>query len=109
MELTEEPFSRIAPILPRQRGNVRISNLQRLNALLYVASNGCKWRSLPERYGRWHTVYMRQHHGEVTFTLLMDDDACQDDATRALAQAFDTRCTAQPAPQTALAVRQNAE
>jgi len=59
MELTAEQFSRIAHVLPRQRGNVRISNLQLLNAILYVAGNGCKWRALPERYGRWHTVYMR--------------------------------------------------
>jgi len=47
MELTEEQFSRIAHVLPRQRGNVRISNFQLLNALLYVAGNGCKWRALP--------------------------------------------------------------
>jgi len=30
-----------------------------LNAILYVAANGCKWRSLPEHYGKWHTVYTR--------------------------------------------------
>jgi len=59
MELTEEQFSRISHVLPRQRGNVRISNLQLLNAILYVAANGCKWRSLPEHYGKWHTVYTR--------------------------------------------------
>jgi len=37
MELTEEQFSCIAHVLPRQRGNVRISNLQPLNAILHVA------------------------------------------------------------------------
>jgi len=56
MELTEEQFNCIAHALPRQRGNVRISNLQMLNAILYVASNGCKWRALPERYGKWYIV-----------------------------------------------------
>lgn len=30
-----------------------------LNAVLYVAEQGCKWRSLPKRFGRWHTVNMR--------------------------------------------------
>jgi hypothetical protein len=30
-----------------QRGNVSLSNLQLLNALLYVAEHGCKWRGLP--------------------------------------------------------------
>ena len=59
MELTEAQYERIKDALPVQRGNVRLSNLQVLNALLYVAEQGCKWRGLPARFGRWHTVYMR--------------------------------------------------
>ncbi len=27
-----------------------------LNAILYVAEHGGKWRGLPERFGNWHTV-----------------------------------------------------
>ena len=61
MELTEAQYERIAPLLPVQRGNVRISNLQVLNAILYVAEHGCKWRGLPPRFGRWHTVYTRMN------------------------------------------------
>jgi hypothetical protein len=34
MEITEAPYVRIAPSIPRQRGNVGLSNLQVLNALL---------------------------------------------------------------------------
>ena len=30
-----------------------------MNAILYVAENGCKWRALPRRYGHWNTVYRR--------------------------------------------------
>ena len=37
MEISEEQFRRIDSELPRQRGNVRVTNLQFLNALLYVA------------------------------------------------------------------------
>ena len=59
MELTETQYSQIADCLPRQRGNVRLSNLQVLNAILYIAEHGCKWRGLPTRFGRWHTVYTR--------------------------------------------------
>ena len=44
-----------------QRGNVSLSNLQVLNAVLYVTEQGCKWRGLPKRFGRWHTVYMRMN------------------------------------------------
>jgi len=54
-------YLRIAPSLPRQRGNVRISNLQVLNALLYVAEHGCKWRGLPKRFGNWPTIYTRMN------------------------------------------------
>lgn len=61
MELTQEQYELIASHLPVQRGNVKISNLQALNAILYVAEQGCKWRGLPERFGRWHTVYMRMN------------------------------------------------
>ena len=59
MELTHSQYERIAPHLPVQRGNVRISNRQVLNAILYVAEHGCKWRGLPKRFGNWHTIYTR--------------------------------------------------
>ena len=54
-------YERIALLLPVQRGNVGISNLQVLNAILYVAEHGCKWRGLPPRFGRWHTIYTRMN------------------------------------------------
>ena len=61
MELTEDQYERIAPLLPKQRGNVSLSNLQVLNAILYVAEHGCKWRGLPPRFGNWHTIYTRMN------------------------------------------------
>src|ERR1022692_5310604 len=61
MEISEAQFSRIEPILPRQRGNVSMTNLTVLNAILYVAEQGCKWRGLPKRFGKWHTIYTRMN------------------------------------------------
>lgn len=61
MTITKEQFKLIEPHLPRQRGNVRISNYQLVNAILYITENGCKWRSLPKEYGNWHTIYMRMN------------------------------------------------
>lgn len=61
MEITEAQYQRIAPCLPRQRGNVRVTNLNLLNALLYIAEHGCKWRGLPKRFGPWHTIYTRMN------------------------------------------------
>ena len=34
---------------------------QVLNAIFYVAEHGCKWRGLPKRFGRWHTIYTRMN------------------------------------------------
>lgn len=61
MELTPEQFARIESYLPRQRGNVSHENLNVINAILYVAENGCKWRALPKRFGNWHTIYTRMN------------------------------------------------
>jgi len=61
MEITGAQYARIKDSMPEQRGNVSLSNLQFLNALLYVAEHGCKWRGLPKRFGNWHTVYTRMN------------------------------------------------
>ena len=59
MKITSNEFKVIQDLLPKQRGNVTLSNLQVLNAILYVAEQGCKWRALPKKFGNWHTVYTR--------------------------------------------------
>ena len=61
MEITPEQFVKVAHCLPVQRGNVSLSNLQVVNAILYVAEHGCKWRGLPKRFGNWHTIYTRMN------------------------------------------------
>jgi hypothetical protein len=40
MELTRQRYEKIKDSLPLQRGNVRLSNLEVLNAILYVAEQG---------------------------------------------------------------------
>src|SRR6185437_4058356 len=71
-EIAEEQYYRIKDSLPVQRGNVSLSNLQSLNAVLYVAEQGCNWRGLPKRFCRWHTIYMRMNRLAKNGTL----DAC---------------------------------
>lgn len=61
MQLIDSQYEQIAPYLPVQRGNVKLSNYQVLNAILYVAEHGCKWRGLPIRFGNWHTIYTRMN------------------------------------------------
>ncbi len=57
VEFAESQYQHMADCLPRQHGNVSMTNLQLLNALLYMVGNGCKWRGLPPQFGNWHTIY----------------------------------------------------
>ena len=59
MEITSGQFALVQHFLPTQRGNVSMSSLQVINAMLSVAEHGCKWHGLPKRFGNWHTVYTR--------------------------------------------------
>jgi len=59
MDWTQAQYDRIAHLLPKQRGNVEVENLTFLRALQYIAANGCKWRALPEHFGKWSTIYQR--------------------------------------------------
>jgi transposase len=59
IHITQTQYDQIKDILPVQRGNVEIENIVFLNAILYIAENGCKWRKLSKEFGPWHTIYMR--------------------------------------------------
>ena len=61
MKITHEQYKKIADCFPRQRGNVHFDNLLVLNAILYVAEHGCKWRGLPTHFGNWHSIYTRMN------------------------------------------------
>src|SRR5678810_1417090 len=79
MELNEAQYQQIEHCLPRQRGNVSHTNLLVLNAILYVAEHGCKWRGLPKRFGNWQL-------GEANWPIhLIMDRAYEGDETRQLA------------------------
>ena len=59
MQITQEQYDRIAHCFPKHCGTLKYGNLQALNAILFIAENGAKWRRLPEKFGHWHTVYTR--------------------------------------------------
>ncbi len=59
MEIKKEQYEQIKECFPKQRKPAKISNLDVLNAALYVVENGCKWRSLPKEYGDWHVIYVQ--------------------------------------------------
>ena len=59
INFTEADYAKIEYLMPKPRKPHVISNYQFLCALLYMVKNGCTWRALPEKYGKWHTIYMR--------------------------------------------------
>ena len=59
-ELTDEAFERIEPLLPMQRpGGQWKDHRTVLNGMFWILNSGAQWRDMPERYGKWQTVYDR--------------------------------------------------
>jgi transposase len=56
---TEEHIERVKHLFPKPRGTVKNDHLLFLQALQYMAENGCRWRALPEKFGKWYTIYQR--------------------------------------------------
>jgi transposase len=59
-ELTDEQWQVIEPILPKRTattGRKPKDPRQMLNGIVWVLRSGAPWRDVPERYGRWKTVY----------------------------------------------------
>ena len=52
----------LAPFLPPERGRAcrpAIANRQVLEGIFWIARTGSPWRDLPERFGKWNTVWRR--------------------------------------------------
>jgi transposase len=77
MEITQEQYERIAHCFPKARGTLRYGNLEVLNAILYIAENGAKWRRLPGQFGHWHTIYTRMRGWAKTGVLARVFEALQ--------------------------------
>ena len=61
-DLTNEQWEILAPLLPPQKphtGRPGLDHRQVMNGILWVLRTGAPWRDLPERYGKWTTIYSR--------------------------------------------------
>ena len=59
-EITDAAWDRIEPLLPCQtRGGRWNDHRITLNGMFWVLNSGAPWRDMPERYGRWQSVYDR--------------------------------------------------
>lgn len=67
--LTDEQWVRVAPLLPGQVGTVGVSakdNRLFLEAVLWIARTDGQWRDLPERFGKWNSVFVRYNRWSKT-------------------------------------------
>ncbi len=59
-DVSDEQWALIEPLLPRQkRGGKWNDHRTTFNGMLWVLRTGAPWRDLPERYGKWASVYHR--------------------------------------------------
>src|ERR1044072_5054025 len=60
-ELTDEQYELIRDLLPsnRRRGGQWNDHRTTLNGIFWILYSGAQWREMPERYGKWQSVYDR--------------------------------------------------
>jgi transposase len=60
--LSDEQWTRVAPLLPGKVGDPGRSgedNRRFLEAVLWIARTGSPWRDLPAAFGNWNSVFKR--------------------------------------------------
>lgn len=58
--LSEDQFSRLAPLLPTDtRGVPRVDDRRVISGIVHVLKSGCRWADAPEVYGPRKTLYNR--------------------------------------------------
>lgn len=93
-ELTDAQWKKIEPLIHRYGRKSKKGDRNFINAVVYALKTGTPWRDLPERFGKWKTIYNRFYnwskagHFERIFKALqmeLDDAGSLVDATIARA------------------------
>ena len=58
-DLTDAEWELVGPLLATGRGRPGDENRRHLDGILWRAREGAGWRAIPERYGKWNTVWRR--------------------------------------------------
>jgi transposase len=61
-EISDESWNAIHHLIPGQEGDPGATakdNRLFVNAVLWIAKTGAPWRDLPERFGKWNSVFQR--------------------------------------------------
>jgi transposase len=58
-DLTDVEWELVGPLLSMERGRPGHENRRHLDGILWRAREGARWRAVPERYGKWNTLWRR--------------------------------------------------
>ena len=58
-DLTDAGWGLVGPLLAARRGRPGCEDRRHLDGILWRAREGAGWRAIPERHGRWNTVWRR--------------------------------------------------
>ena len=58
-DLTDAEWELVGPLLATGHGRPGHENRRHLDGILWRAREGARWRAIPERYGKWNTVWRR--------------------------------------------------
>ena len=58
-DLTDAEWGLVGPLLAMGRGRPGHEDRRLLDGILWRAREGARWRAMPERYGKWNTVWRR--------------------------------------------------
>jgi transposase len=60
--IRDDQWARVEPLLPgkpEDPGQTAADNRLFIDAVLWIGRTGAPWRDLPERYGKWNSVFQR--------------------------------------------------
>ncbi len=84
-DLTDAQWRRIEPLVPKPKPGGRPAKCSRreiVNALFYMAANGCTWRSLPNDLPPYRMVFRYFHEWQKDGTLKTIHNALRTDVRR---------------------------
>ncbi len=58
-KISDSVWDQISPLFPQSGPQDAASQRLFFEAVVYVLSNGCRWRALPAGYGLWNSVFVR--------------------------------------------------
>jgi transposase len=79
--LTDDQWKRIQELLPGKAGDpggTAQDNRLFVDAVFWIARTGAPWRDLPERFGKWNSVFTRFNRWSQAGVWLRVMDALQD-------------------------------